>query len=93
MKGGFYEELECVFDKFSKYHMKLLLGHFSTEDILKRNIGNESLHKIGNYNAVRVVNFATSKNLTLKSTMFPHRNFNQFTCIIPDGKTNNQIIL
>ncbi|PNF41324.1 hypothetical protein B7P43_G17043, partial [Cryptotermes secundus] len=32
-------------------------------------VGNESLHEISNYNGVRVVNFAISKNLTVKSTM------------------------
>jgi hypothetical protein len=26
VKDSFYEELEHVFDKFSKYHMKILLG-------------------------------------------------------------------
>jgi hypothetical protein len=42
-----YEELECVFDKFPKYHMKILLGDFNAktgrEDIFKPKIGNESL--------------------------------------------------
>jgi hypothetical protein len=28
MKDSFYEELEGVFDKFPKYHMKILLGDF-----------------------------------------------------------------
>jgi hypothetical protein len=27
IKDRFYEELEQVFDKFSKYHMKILLGY------------------------------------------------------------------
>jgi hypothetical protein len=39
-----------VFDKFLKYHMKILLGDFNAkvgkEDIFKPTIGNESLHKI-----------------------------------------------
>jgi hypothetical protein len=26
MKDSFYEELECIFDKFPRYHMKILLG-------------------------------------------------------------------
>jgi hypothetical protein len=26
MKGRFFEELECIFNKFPKYHMKILLG-------------------------------------------------------------------
>jgi hypothetical protein len=41
---SFYEELECVFDKFPKYHMKILLGDFSAkvgrEDIFKPTTGN-----------------------------------------------------
>jgi hypothetical protein len=65
-----YEELECVFDKFPKYHMKILLGDFNPkvgkEDIFKPKIGNESLHEISNDNGVRLVNFATSKNLRAK---------------------------
>jgi hypothetical protein len=42
-------------------------------------IGNEILHDISNYNRVTAVNFATSKNLIVKSTMFPYRNFHKFT--------------
>jgi hypothetical protein len=75
IKDRFYEELEQVFDKFAKYHMKILLGDSNAkvgrEDIFKPTIGNESLHAISNYNGVGAVDFATSKNLTVKSTMFP----------------------
>jgi hypothetical protein len=64
VKGSFYEELERVFDKFPKYHTKILLGDLNAEvgreDIFKLTIGNESIHKISND---RVVNFATSTNL------------------------------
>jgi hypothetical protein len=55
----------------------------------KPTIGNESLHEISNDNGVRIVNFPTSKNLTVKSTMFPHRNIHKFTWTSPDGKTWN----
>jgi hypothetical protein len=48
------------------------------------------LHKISNDNGVTVVNCATSSNLTIRSTMFPHRNINKFTWISLDGKTHNQ---
>jgi hypothetical protein len=88
MKGSFCEELERVLDKFPKYHMKILLGDFSAkgrEDILKPTIGNESLHEISNDNGV--VNFATSKSLIVKSTIFPHRNIHKFTWTSPDGLT------
>jgi hypothetical protein len=44
VKDGFYEELERVFDKFPKYHMKIILGNFNAkvgrEDIFKLTIGN-----------------------------------------------------
>jgi uncharacterized protein (DUF362 family) len=49
------------------------------EDIFKGTFGNEGLHEISNDNGVTVVNFATSKNLIVKSTMFRHRNIPKFT--------------
>jgi hypothetical protein len=56
VKDIFYEELECVFDKFPKHHMKILLGDFiakvGREHIFKPTIGNESLHEISNDNGV-----------------------------------------
>jgi hypothetical protein len=69
IKDRFYKDLEHVFDKFPKYHMKILLDFnvkVGRADIFKPTIGNESLHEISNDNGVRVVNFATSKNLTVK---------------------------
>jgi hypothetical protein len=65
VKDRFCEEFECVFDKFPKYHMNILLdfsAKVGREDIFKPTIENESLHKISNDNGVTVVNFATSKN-------------------------------
>jgi hypothetical protein len=50
-------------------------------------LGNKSLHAISNNNVVGVVNFATSKNLTVKSTMLSYRNIHKFTWTFPDGKT------
>ena len=49
--------------------MKILLEDFNDkvgrENILKPIIGNESLHQDINDNGVRIVNFATSKNLEI----------------------------
>jgi len=61
------------------------------EIIFKPTIGQESLHQDSNDNGVRLVNFATSKILVVKSTMFPHRNIHKYTWASPDGKTHNQI--
>jgi hypothetical protein len=47
--------------------------------------------KIVRIMGVRLVNFATSKNLTVKNMMFPHSNIHKYTWTSPDGKTHNQI--
>ena len=74
-KDSFYEELDQVFDHSPKYHMKTLLGDFlakvGRENVFKPTVGNESLHQHNNDNGVRIVTFPTSKNLVVKSTMFP----------------------
>jgi hypothetical protein len=99
VKDRFNDELVRVFDKFPKYHMKILLGEFNAkvdwEDIFKPTIENECLHEISIDNGVRVVNFATSKNLILKSAMLPHRNI--YTCklfgnLLMERLTNKLII-
>jgi len=75
--------------------MKILLGDFNAkvgrENIFKPTIGNESLHQHSNDNGMRIVKFATSKNLVVKSTMFPYRNIHKYTWTSPNGKTHNQI--
>jgi len=60
------------------------------EIIFKPTIGQESLHQDSNDKGVRLVNFAASKNLAVKSTMFPHRNIHKYTWTSADGKTHNQ---
>jgi hypothetical protein len=74
--------------------MKILLGHVNTklgrEDIFKMTIGDECLHQDSNDNDVRIVRSATSKNLVVKTTMFPHRKFRKSWTHL-DGKTHNQI--
>jgi hypothetical protein len=74
-EDSFRNELDGVFDKFAKYHTKILLGDFSAK------VGREYIFKpiISNDNGARVVNFATPKSLTVKITMFPHSNINKFT--------------
>jgi len=95
-KNSYYEELEQVSDHFPKYHLTVLLGDFNIkvrrENIFKPTIGNDSLHQNNNDNGFRIVNFTTSKNLVVKSTMFPHRNIPKYIWTSPDGKTHNQVI-
>jgi hypothetical protein len=74
--------------------MKMLLGDFNAkvrrEGIFKPINSNESLHEASNDNGVRVVNFATSKNLIGKSTTFPHHDSHKHTWTSPEGVTQNQ---
>jgi len=78
LKVCFYKELEEEFELFAKYHTKILLGDFNAqvgrEYILKPMIGQESFHKFSNDNGIRIVYFATSKNVVVKSRMFRHWN-------------------
>jgi hypothetical protein len=43
---SFYDELECMFDKFPKYHITILLGYFNAkvcrEEMFKPPTGYES---------------------------------------------------
>jgi hypothetical protein len=54
------------------------------EDIFKPTVRNESLPTISDYNRVGVVNFATSKNLIVRSTMFAHSNIHKVTWTSPE---------
>jgi hypothetical protein len=49
------------------------------EDVFKPIICNESLHEASNDNGVRVINFAASKNLIVKSTTFTQRDIHKHT--------------
>jgi hypothetical protein len=72
-----------------------LLGDFNSkvgrENIFKPIIGNESLHAASKDNGVRVVNFATSKNLIVKRKISAQRDIHKHTWTSPDGVTHNQI--
>jgi hypothetical protein len=63
-----------VFNKFPKYHTKILFGvlnaKVSMDDVFNPTIENESLNEIFHDNGIRVVNVATSKDLTVRSKMF-----------------------
>jgi len=54
-------------------------------------IGDESPHSDSNDNFIRIVNFATSKNLVVKTTKFLLQNILKYKGTSPDGKSHNQI--
>jgi hypothetical protein len=93
MKDSFCGELKCMLDKFPEYHVKILLGDYNgkvgREDIFKLTTGNKNLLEINNCDAVRVANFAISKNVIVRSIICPHGNIHKFTLMNPDGKTQS----
>jgi hypothetical protein len=95
VKDSFCEEWNVCSINFLNVLLNILLGDFSAKvgrkDIFKPTIGNESLHKIGINNGVKLVHFASSNNLRVKSTMFPHRKIHKYTWTSPDGKTHNPV--
>jgi hypothetical protein len=76
-----YEELQKGFYHIPKYHMEILLGDLieklGRENIFNPTIGNENVHYESNDNGVRIVNFATLKNLLAKSTISLQRNIHK----------------
>jgi len=59
--------------------------------IFKPAVPNDCLQQDVNGNGVRIVKFATSKNLVVKITMFLHQNIHKYTLTSLGGKTHNQI--
>jgi hypothetical protein len=73
VKDNIYEELEPHEYSVRKSQCQSRQGrHFNPTT------GSESLHEMSNDNGVRLVNFATSKILRVKSTMFPHCNIHKY---------------
>jgi hypothetical protein len=82
-------------DQFLKYHTKILFQNLNAnvgrENIFKPRIRNENLHEIFNYNGVRAVNFAISKSVIFKSTIFPLSSNHKYTWTSHDEETRGQI--
>jgi len=97
-KTFFLKEIEQVFSHFRKYHMRILLGDFNEKlgrkDTFKPTIGSESLHHDDLHgNDVRILMFATSNNLGVKSTMFANGKIRKYKWTSPGVKTHKQIDL
>jgi hypothetical protein len=73
--------------------MKILLVGFNEkvgrENIFNPTFGDDSRNRDINDSGFRIVKFTNSKNLVVKSTMFPRRNIHNYTWTSPDGETHN----
>jgi hypothetical protein len=68
------------------------IAEVGREDVMNQTTGIESLHEIHNGNGIRVVNYATSENVTLKSTVFQYCKFHKFSWAT-DGNVRNQLTI
>jgi hypothetical protein len=74
VKDSFYEELGHVFDQFPRYDISIFLDDFNAKVGGEKSSNRQSEKRVSMKLVMtmelRVVNFATSKNLVVKSTMF-----------------------
>lgn len=94
-KDSFYKDLETAFDQIPDYDTKIVIGDFNAkvgrEEAYQPTIGLFSKHPVSNDNGLRLISFASSKSMVIKSTMFPHKAIHLGTWKSHDGRTVNQI--
>jgi hypothetical protein len=71
--------------------MKILLGDLNKMLGKRLFLNLPCQHYDSSDNGVRIVKLYTSKDLVVKSTMFPHPNIHNYTWNCPDGNNNKQI--
>jgi len=94
MKEEFYNVLEQNINQIARSDIKIILGEFNVkvgkESIYKPTISHESLHNETNNNGIKLIQFAISNGLNVRST-FPHKDIHKETWYSADGRTVNQI--
>jgi hypothetical protein len=94
-KDSFYDELDEIYGKCPKRDCKIIIGDMNDkvgkEQIYSPVIGKHSLHEMSNDNGMRLINFASSRNMIIGSTMFEHKDIHKRTWQSPDGNMFNQI--
>lgn len=82
-KDAFYEDLDRIYDKTPGNMIKVVLGDLNAmcrkEIQYQPMIGKESIHNNNNDNILRVISFASSKNMIISSKTFPHKKFHKGT--------------
>jgi hypothetical protein len=76
-KDQFYEQLEWVYAACPNQHVKLVMGDANAkvgrETVHQPTKGKHSLHESTNKNDLRLVDFATGRQIAIKSTYFMHK--------------------
>ncbi|XP_041785866.1 uncharacterized protein LOC121601136 [Anopheles merus] len=75
-KDNYYTQLEREYDRCPQHDVEIVIGDFNAqvgrEETFKPTIGSFSAHRLTNDNGLRLVNFASSKHMNIRSTFFQH---------------------
>jgi hypothetical protein len=76
-KDSFCDELDEIHGECPKRDCKIIIGDMNAKvgkkQIYRPVIGKHRLHKMSNDNGMRLINFASSRNMVVGSTMFEHK--------------------
>ena len=93
-KDEFYAQLESEYDRCPKHDVKIIIGDYNAqvgqEEEYRPVIGRFSAHQLTNENGLRLIDFATSKNMAIRSTFFQHSLHHRLTWRSPN-RTETQI--
>ena len=95
-KDSFYKELDRILNIIPKHDVIILLGDFNAQ--LSNNkygfegiLGQHSIHTETTDNGERFLELCLSHDLTIGSTIFPHKDIHKYTWNHPNGTVRNQI--
>ena len=82
-KDEFYAQLESEYDRCPKHDVKIIIGDYNArvgqEVEYRPVIGRFSAHQLTNANGLKLIDFATSKNMAIRSTFFQHSLYHRLT--------------
>ncbi|XP_058449191.1 uncharacterized protein LOC131429161 [Malaya genurostris] len=93
-KDAFYAQLERKYDCCPSHDVKIIIGDLNAqvgqEEEFRPTIGRFSAHQLTNENGLRLIDFAASKNMAIRSTFFQHSLPYRYTWRSPQ-QTESQI--
>lgn len=93
-KDAFYAQLEREYDSCPSHDVKIVIGDLNAqvgqEEEFRPVIGKFSAHQLTNANDLRLIDFAASKNMAIRSTYFQHSLPYRYTWRSPQ-QTESQI--
>ncbi|XP_050079536.1 uncharacterized protein LOC126567354 [Anopheles maculipalpis] len=104
----FFTQLEREYDRCPQHDVKIVIGDLNAqvgrEEAYKPTIGSFSSHQLTNDNGLRLINFASSKHMSIRSTFFqdaprftyawrsPLQTYSQIDHVLIDGRHFSNII-